>query len=434
VDITPPAGAFMAGFATDSPRIATGVRSRLWARCTVLWDNGTPNVLVTADVLGFGRGTHLAIRERMTSLGVAPADFILTATHTHSGPVLTEKLDPYISYGIGPAAHAKVTAATSSLVNSIMDLVKATLAGPRATCVLEYQVGQAPFGKNRVGLPYHEHDVPVLVARSPGGDPLAVVFSYGCHPVSAGKDTLFSSDYPGEAAAQIEAATGAFAHFILGAAGDQNPATPSGGPEKCGRTLATAVTAAMAAGGRPLRGKVRTAYAEAALPLDITNSPSNLAAVRAAYQTRTKDSTLPGYFRRHAEVMIRQLDTGSFESSVPLPFHRWAFDGDPGLQILLTGGEVVSGFGVNLRAHHGGSAQLLFGGYAGEVPAYVPSDELLRRPSSYEAGKFTDFPGIAGMSMCIYGCLGHFRGKPTATSPDGVEQIYLATARGLLAN
>ena len=34
--------------------------------------------------------------------------------------------------------------------------------------------------------------------------------------------------------------------------------------------------------------------------------------------------------------------------------------------------------------------------------------------------------------MTVYAYLGHFRGKPTASSPDGVEQIYINALRTLL--
>jgi len=34
--------------------------------------------------------------------------------------------------------------------------------------------------------------------------------------------------------------------------------------------------------------------------------------------------------------------------------------------------------------------------------------------------------------MTVYGYLGHFRGKPTPTSPNGIEQILLAAIEGIL--
>lgn len=72
-------------------------------------------------------------------------------------------------------------------------------------------------------LPYVETEVPVLVARDASGAPLVVLFSYGCHPVCAGAQTQFDPDYPGRAVARIEEASGAFAPFVLGPAGDQDP-------------------------------------------------------------------------------------------------------------------------------------------------------------------------------------------------------------------
>jgi hypothetical protein len=53
------------------------------------------------------------------------------------------------------------------------------------------------------------------------GDPPAVLFGDGCHPVAAPMLAEFDVAHPGRAATVIEEVTGAFAQFLLGAAGDQ---------------------------------------------------------------------------------------------------------------------------------------------------------------------------------------------------------------------
>jgi len=56
------------------------------------------------------------------------------------------------------------------------------------------------------------------------GNPLAVLFSYGCHPVSIGpRCHLGSSDFPGAAREIIEAILGGTAMFLQGCGGNVNP-------------------------------------------------------------------------------------------------------------------------------------------------------------------------------------------------------------------
>ncbi|GAB2923325.1 hypothetical protein GCM10027280_08020 [Micromonospora polyrhachis] len=433
-DITPAVGAALGGYGVNRPRTATGTYAPLFARCMVFWDNGFPNVFVTVDVLGFGTRMHQAIRNRVMGLGVGNSDFVLTATHTHNGPSLAEKLDPYISYAMTPEQIAAVESYSDWLVDRIVQLVEETLLATRQPCVLDYQVATQEFSVNREGLPYVERDVPILVARDASGDPLAVLFSYGCHPVAAGSQTLFDPDYPGAAVSAIEGATGAFAQFLLGPAGDQNPSGSLGWAlrDRLGQELGDRVTSAVSTPGRLVSGPIRTSYQSVSLPLDVTLTPGNLTLVQNAYATRLANTALPGYCRRHAERMIAQIQSGNIVTSVSLPLQVWRLTGDPDLRIALVGGEVVSGYGVYFRNTYGGSSRLLFAGYANEVPAYIPSDELLRKNSSYAAGIDPDFPGIAGGSMTVYNCIGHFRGKPNVSSPDGVEQILTSALRSML--
>jgi neutral ceramidase len=177
--------------------------------------------------------------------------------------------------------------------------------------------------------------------------------------------------------------------------------------------------------GRPVAGPTTTHYREVSLPLDVTPTPDNLRHVLACYIERSNNAALPGYYRRHARQMISQIEAGTVATSIPVPVQSWRFTGSPDLRLLLAGGEIVSGYAAYFRARYGTSSRLLFAGYANEVPAYLPSDELLRRASTYAGGIDSDFPGIAGGSMTVYGWMGHLRGKPTADSPDGVEQILI---------
>jgi hypothetical protein len=394
----------------------------------IFWDAGTPKVIVTADVLAFGRTMHLAIRAGVVALGVASPDFVLTATHTHNGPVLIEKLDPFITYNLTELSD--VEAYSDDLVDILVRLVGTTLRRRRRRCTLDYQVTDENFSFNREGLPYAEVDVPVLVARTLAGVPRAVLFGYGAHTVAAGGQTEFDPDYPAQAIKEIEArGTSTFAQFLLGPAGDQNPRPPASieSSDAYGEDLGLSVANAIEQPGRRLSGPIRTEYTEIEIPLDVAEVAHDLALVRAAYAARAGRPGMIGFFRRHAEEMIRRLDAGDLQTSVVLPVQVWTFTGDPDLHIVFCGGEVVSGYAVVLRANHGGSDGLWFNAYANEVPSYIPSDELLNRPS-YAGGIDMDAPGIAGGSMTAYGQMGHFM-----RGPDGVEHLLLTHLESMLS-
>jgi hypothetical protein len=391
---------------------------------------------VTADVLGFGRVTHQRIRAQAEAFGVARSDFVLTATHTHNGPVLTDPIDPYILYNTNSAQLNQIRAYTDRLVADIGNLVAATLAAPRTACTLDYQVVDENFAYNRESLPYVERDVPVLVARSLAGSPLAVLFGYGCHPVAAGAQSLFDPDYPGEAVSWIEDLTGCFAQFLLGPAGDQDP-NQSGTWDlrnALGSDLGHTVINALSVPGRPVTGPINTSYRDITLPLDVTDTPSNLAAARANYVNRLNTEGLSSYVGRHAKTMIGQIDNHSFATTVPLPLQVWKLSGETPLRIVFTGGELVSGYGVYYRARYGGTNGIWVSGYANEIPAYIPSDELLYTHPGihYACGWTTDYPGMAGSSMSAYGWIGHFLGRPPGTTGNGVEQIMLTQITAML--
>lgn len=438
IDITPTLATnpYLGGFGVqDEPRVATSDEpyAPLSCRCLVIWDDGNPNALITLDVLGIPRAMHQALRPRLVALaGWCGSDIVLQATHTHNGPVLVDALDPYIAYALTDLT--LVQAYTTWLEDQVVSVVQAALAGARTPVTLDYQTRALGFARNRAGLPYTETAVPVLTARDGAGQPRAVMFSYGCHPVSAGMADLYDGDFPAGACSAVEAAwPGCFALYLQGAAGDQDPSGLSGWSlrDAHAAALGDVVSTALGARGRPVTGPLLTSHAEVDLPLDVTLTPDNLAQVRACFVARTANPEgLPAWYVRHAEVMIGQIDGGTVPTHVPLPLHVWTMQGTPRLRIVLVGGELVSGYAAYLRSHHGGD-ELVVGGYAGEVTCYVPSDEFLppfMRGGSYEGGWHDDFPGIAGGSQTVYGHLARF-----APGASGIEATLLDALAGLLA-
>jgi hypothetical protein len=422
---------WLAGYGFSHPT-ARGTARPLHARCLVLSDRGFPNVLVTLDVLGLPQSMNEAIGLGVEALGVARADLLVTATHTHSGPVLVDRLDPGIAYLLDEDEIAHVAEYSDWLVTTVVTLVRDTLAAPRTPVTLSYGVGTANEAHNREGLPYTDPAVPTLVARAAGdaGEVVALVFGYACHPVARGFDGLYDADFPGIAQDLLERAfPGAVTFFLTGAAGDQNP---SGGPQgpllvnKVGMGVYNGVVSAIHGQMTAVTGPLRTDYRTIDIPLDLDAA----SLVRMGVEYAARASADPGGGTpagRHARRMVAALAAGDLLGAVNLPLQLWTFTGSPPLRIVAIGGEVVSGYSVFLKSRFGGNSETWVVGYANENPCYVVSDEILDR-GGYAAGWDTD-RGIASPSgsMLYYGWPCRLRG-----APDGVEQRVLDTVSGMI--
>ncbi|MEV5719746.1 hypothetical protein AB0L41_38165 [Amycolatopsis mediterranei] len=429
-DVTPQAGAILAGYATDIPRTAHNFRQRLHARCTIFWESGRPNIIVTVDVLGFPREIHQIIRANIEKMGVDTSRFMLTATHTHGGPVLTKGSTVFTLYNVkADSAEARtITHLRDLMIEQIVQLVRRTLARTPTDCIFHHYTSRLDHSYNREGMPDVETSVPILAARSPGGTLLAVLFGYGCHPVTAPADNLVDSDYPGAAVSQIEEETGAFAQFLPGAAGDQQPLETRDveSTRKLGRALGKAVADALAEPGHAVFGPVDTCYEELDAKLML---PANMEEFRKNFVDRHQRSQA-GWLDRHAKSMIEQIDRNSFTRSVRIPLQSWLFDGERPLRFAIFGGEPVAGYAKMIRNLARGETTWLIG-YAGEVPAYLPTNELLTTGGSlhYACGWSPDYPNMGGGAMAAYGLIGRFR---RADEPPGIEASLLAKFRTMI--
>jgi hypothetical protein len=84
-NVTPPLGTpIHGGFNIPAAR---HVRDELHARCLVLDDGATRLALVVVDNLSINRGVFdEAKRQVHEATGIPPANQMMSATHTHSGP------------------------------------------------------------------------------------------------------------------------------------------------------------------------------------------------------------------------------------------------------------------------------------------------------------------------------------------------------------
>lgn len=274
VDVTPPVGSPLAGFAARGEHGSTGVYHPLRAVVVTIDEGMTPVVLVSVEWLGF---YDLATRVRAAiaeAIGIGPDRVVLAGTHTHCGPAI--RAGDVGRYGRVDWAYVRVAVEriVSAARRAWQERTEARLSygvGRCAVAMSRRAPDPARPGRVRPGSVPNpdgptDHDVPVLVVRDLASDTVrGVVFSYACHP-TAGAGLEIGGDYVAFAYDRLAAALGAAQPcFFTGCAGDQNPrpataTTPSTRRsveeiQALGEELGDAVLAAVRSGDlRPLSG------------------------------------------------------------------------------------------------------------------------------------------------------------------------------------
>jgi hypothetical protein len=263
IDVTPPAGLPMAGFAArTSP--AAGTHDPLTARAVAVGDT----VIVTADVVGLHEDSCLRIRERST---LPESNVVVTAVHTHGGPrTMPGRLGGYEQDYLATLEDASVEA------------VHQALAARRPAEVFFGNGDDPGIAKNR-RHPGGETDpaLPVLRIRGLDGRWIAVILAYACHPVVLGPDNLlWTADYPGYVRAGLERAhEGAVSLFLTGCTADANTghtahaslstaANPNRTFEAAERYAARVIEAAQKAPMRRIGSGIRSASADLLLAFE----------------------------------------------------------------------------------------------------------------------------------------------------------------------
>jgi hypothetical protein len=230
VDITPPTGYAMWGYAARHDAPSVGVLDPLRARALVLAVGEERLALVSLD-LGRAPTRHstAAIRARVKKEAGVGTIF-LVASHTHHGPVI--ELDHW------PSANSSyVRQLEAKIAGAVIEAAKRLRAAR-----IGIASRQIPFNRNRhsklADKPV-DREFLVLRAEDKSGKAIAHAVSFAAHPTMHNAKILkFSADYPGALADLVEKETGAPCLFLQGAAGDlsTNPGEQRG-PEEFGKAL-----------------------------------------------------------------------------------------------------------------------------------------------------------------------------------------------------
>ena len=207
VDITPPIGLMMVGFAARTGP-SLGTHDALTVRAVVVNDTA----MVVVDVIGIHEDMSLRIRERC---GLPADNVVIAALHTHGGPA---SMKDRAGGGTDP----------DYLIRLENACVQAIDQAAKALVPVRLKVGKgkdpdiARNRRHKDGL--LDKSLPVLSIETLEGKTIAVLVSYACHPVVLSADNrLWTADYPHYVRSAIEEAVpGALSIFLTGCVGDAN--------------------------------------------------------------------------------------------------------------------------------------------------------------------------------------------------------------------
>jgi len=183
VDITPTHPIRLSGFGFRRTE-SEGVYHGIWARAMAIEDESKePALLITVDVLGIPDDIRAELARRFAGK-VKPERLAITATHTHTGPMLKGANTTLFGVPIPKEHLANIDKYTVEFLDKLEKAGLDALA-KREPSRLSYAIGSATFAKNRrtAGGPV-DHDLPVLFVHTPEGKVRAVYTSYACHCVT----------------------------------------------------------------------------------------------------------------------------------------------------------------------------------------------------------------------------------------------------------
>lgn len=386
--ITPQTPVWLAGYGTK--RAPDGKLHDLWMKAIAFESaDGRRAVLITSDFQGVPKSMSDPVFALLQEKhGLSRAQVMFTFSHNHCSPRLGDDLVDY--YPEEPGQVEIVNAYTGKMVEKTVALVGEALKN-LAPATLKTGSGRAGFAVNRrnnpepnvasmiaAGEPLKgpvDHTVPVLAVSRPGGELLALLFGYACHPTTLSFMT-YCGDYPGFAQAALEQShPGASAMFVNTCGGDQNP-LPRRSVELCeryGQMLASAVEETLLKPMEPVEPQLQLAFEMIEL---------KYLAVATEHELQEAANGTSVIKARWAKRMLAQKRTGkAFDAGYPYPLHAWRL----GRKTLFIGmgAETVVDYALRFKREFGPQTWVM--GYTDYMIAYIPSRRVWEE-GGYEGG------------------------------------------------
>jgi neutral ceramidase len=225
VEITPATFMPMYGYANRKCGPANGTHDPLFAKVLVLASGDSRMAIVTLD-LGSVVAENLR-RDVADKLGIPV--LLLSASHTHSGPLYLERSgtdSPYLAE-MEKKVFGAVRDAAGSMFPARLSVGRGALQTGYNRLLLRDDGRARALFDNPERIPYGPVDPEFTLLRveDANGAPRALLVHYACHAVVLGSTNCkYSADWPGAMMAKVETEMkGVQCMFVQGGAGDINP-------------------------------------------------------------------------------------------------------------------------------------------------------------------------------------------------------------------
>lgn len=208
VDITPSIGIRMDGYAKRSS-VSNGILDKLFAKSVSMRIGNNTATITSLDLLG----VNPLWQDSVNALG----NVVLTATHTHSGPIICNEV---LNWG------SKCNDEENSYVESVGLNARRSAGGAIDN---QFPVDNISVGRVFVGDICRDRDDPgknidvyaTILAFKSGVEVKPFMIHLPCHPTTLGpENTMISSDIAGWITRKLESIYGSTVVFINGAAGN----------------------------------------------------------------------------------------------------------------------------------------------------------------------------------------------------------------------
>lgn len=391
--ITPKTKVWLAGF--DYKRVPYGKVHDLFVKVLALKDKDDKIVvLATTDHQGMSNTVYEEIYQKIyQQFGIERKNFMLTFSHNHSGPRLTDDLHDY--YPVEEEQERLVDEYSDWMGNQVVKAVKEALENWQPAQLFKGE-GKCTFAINRRENKETEveeilksgkelkgpvdHSVPVLAIKGERGNLISVLFGYACHATTI-SFTAWSGDYPGFAQINLEKNnSGMAALFFNGCGADQNP-LPRGKMELCekyGKMLSDAVEEVLASPMDLISSDIKTAFDYVPLEYEEIVSKEKLLPIAVGNNKM---------HARWAKRMLEKIDAGiELEKSYSYPVQAWKLGNK--LLFIGMGGEAVVDYSLHFKKEYDSYTTWVCG-YANEMAAYIPSRRVWEE-GGYEGGPHLD--------------------------------------------
>jgi len=228
--ITPPIGSQMYGYRPDI--FSESVADDLTATAFYFQQGDARALMISCTVASVGNEVAQPLLKKIAErFGIPVERCMLCATHTHSGPCLTNHVgwggldQPYHDNIFVPGVLAAVEAAMKNPVPVTMGCAE----GESFVGVNRRELtpkNTITFGQNPWGC--FNPRMTVISFRDEAGTVVANMIHYGAHATSAGHNHEITRDWPGVMTDRLEKETGGITAFFNGPEGDVGPRLSNG--------------------------------------------------------------------------------------------------------------------------------------------------------------------------------------------------------------